>query len=371
MKKWKQYLNPIFLLYLLSGGICGVVIGRTADQVEFLKPVGGIVLSILIFYLLFVLQLVIHEGGHLVAGLMSGYSFVSFRVFSWMIAKEGGKIRLRRFNLAGTAGQCLLDPPPLKEGRIPVRFYNMGGVLANAITGIIGVVGAMLVGKESIAFSIFLVLAVLGIGMALSNGIPFSTGMVNNDGYNVKNLDKDATEVRGFFLQLKVNAEQQRGVRLSDMPEEWFVMPSDEDLKKVMSATQAVFSCNRLLEMQDFAATAEQIETLLAKDTAIMGLHRALLTSDLAYCLLMLDADRGKIETLLSSEQRKSMKAMVGLPCIQRSEYAIALLLDGDQKKAAKIKERFMKMEKSYPYKAEFESERSLLEKAEHFGDVR
>lgn len=365
MKKWKQYLNPIFLIYILSGAVCGFITADLMDQVEILKPFGGLAIAVLIFYFLFVFEIVIHEGGHLVAGLLSGYSFVSFRVFSWLLAKEEGKMKLKRFSLAGTAGQCLLDPPEMKNGRIPVKLYNMGGVLANLITAAAGFIGVFLAGKGTFAFDVFLIMAVLGVAYALANGIPFSTGMVNNDGFNVRYLDRNLTAMGAFYNQLKINAEQAKGVRLNDMPEEWFEMPSDENLKETMSASQAVLACNRLLERQDFEATAEQIEILLGKDTAVMGLHEALLVSDLVYCLLMLGADEEKIRKLLDKNQRKVMKSMAALPCIQRSEYAIALLLDGDKENAAKIRTRFMKMEKSYPYKAEFRSERSLLEKVE------
>lgn len=31
MKKWKQYLHPIFLIYILSGAVCGFI---TADLIE-------------------------------------------------------------------------------------------------------------------------------------------------------------------------------------------------------------------------------------------------------------------------------------------------------------------------------------------------
>ena len=52
------------------------------------------------------LQIVLHEAGHLVCGLMSGYRFVSFRVGSITLFKDGdGKLRFKRFKLAGTGGQ--------------------------------------------------------------------------------------------------------------------------------------------------------------------------------------------------------------------------------------------------------------------------
>ncbi|MCQ2501074.1 MAG: M50 family metallopeptidase [Lachnospiraceae bacterium] len=365
MKKVKQFLNPIIILYLLCGVACGIVLGNMMDRIHVWEPVGGLILGLLLFYVVTIFEIVIHEGGHLVAGLLSGYRFVSFRVFSWLIAEEQGKLKLKRFSLAGTAGQCLLDPPELKDGAIPVKFYNLGGVLANIFTSVIGLICYILVDKNSITSGLWLMVMILGIGYALANGLPFSNGMVNNDGYNVRYLAKDPIAMKGFWTQLRVNAEQARGVALSDMPDAWFDMPSDEALKDAMTASQAVIRCNRFMEQQDFAGALDRMEALLGKDTAIMGLHRALLKSDCIYCRILLDHDKEEVRAMMDKEQQKIMKSMKGLPCIQRTEYAYALLVEGNMQKAEKIKDTFMKMEKSYPYKAEFESERSLLELAE------
>ena len=53
----------------------------------------GIPLLSLVFFLIAVsLQVVLHEAGHLVCGLASGYRFVSFRIFSFTWIRQGGKV---------------------------------------------------------------------------------------------------------------------------------------------------------------------------------------------------------------------------------------------------------------------------------------
>lgn len=79
------------------------------------------------------LQTILHEAGHLVFGLASGYRFVSFRIGSLMWQKDGGKLRFCRFQLAGTGGQCLMAPPDLTDGKMPYKLYNLGGALMNLI----------------------------------------------------------------------------------------------------------------------------------------------------------------------------------------------------------------------------------------------
>ena len=91
------------LLGLLAGVGIGLLIGAglfvlTHDGGlpafwEKLAAVNGLEVLLLIGLMIFwlvvsaVLQIIIHEGGHLVAGLLMGYRFVSFRVFSLTLVR--------------------------------------------------------------------------------------------------------------------------------------------------------------------------------------------------------------------------------------------------------------------------------------------
>ena len=74
-----------------------------------LDPYGMTVLlpSLACLILSFWLQAILHEGGHLVCGLLSGYRFLSFRVGSFTLLRQNGRLVLRRFYLPGTGRQCL------------------------------------------------------------------------------------------------------------------------------------------------------------------------------------------------------------------------------------------------------------------------
>ena len=79
-------------------------------KIEALEVVGIFAGSIVCTLVAFILQIVLHEGGHLLFGLLSGYRFVSFRIFNWTLIRQEGKFRLKRFGIAGTGGQCLMLP---------------------------------------------------------------------------------------------------------------------------------------------------------------------------------------------------------------------------------------------------------------------
>ena len=68
---------------------------------------------------------------------MTGYKFSSFRIGNIMLVKTGGKLKFKKLTIAGTAGQCLMSPPDLKDDKMPVIIYNLGGALLNIISCII------------------------------------------------------------------------------------------------------------------------------------------------------------------------------------------------------------------------------------------
>ena len=115
-----KVLNGIFQFVVILGvGFCGgyVLANLAKDKIVSLQE-PNFLLLVLAAVISFVLHIIIHEAGHLVFGLLTGYKFVSFRVFNVLIDKEeNDKIRLRTVQgVDGTGGQCLMSPPKIKNG---------------------------------------------------------------------------------------------------------------------------------------------------------------------------------------------------------------------------------------------------------------
>lgn len=364
-----QYIP--FLFFLVVGGICGGVIVRYIDPMVMYEDRKSLLIffavAIIELYAAIYLQIITHEGGHLLFGLLSGYKYSSFRIGSIMLVKTEGKLKLKKFSLAGTGGQCLMIPPEMQDGKIPYVLYNLGGSLLNIIVS--GAFLALHFVCGTNYFSMFcIIFSLIGFAFALMNGIPMRLGTVDNDGYNAFSLGKNDAALRSFWVQMKANEQISRGVRLKDMPKEWFCLPEEAEMQNSMTATMGVFYCNRLMDEHNFEEAAEAMAKLVDMDTAIVGLHSGLLKCDMIYCELISTNDAEKLEKLMDKQQKKFMKTMKNFPSVLRTEYANALIAEKDGAKAEKILAAFEKCAKTYPYASDIESERELVEIAKSRG---
>ncbi len=351
-----------YLLLLLASAGCGFFVTITLFSGFF--PAHQVILAVLAVLLLYYISIIIHEGGHLVFGLMSGYKFSSFRIGSLMWVRQDGKIKLRRLKIAGTLGQCLMAPPEAKNGKIPVVLYNLGGVIANIIFTALLALLYFLTLRYVVVALVFLVGAMLSFILALANGIPLNAGGVPNDGMNALSLKGNKAAAVAFANQLLMNAAQARGAGLSEMPDEWFILPDDADMQNVICASIAVFAASRTMEEMNFEKAEGEINSLLQSSANITRLHRSLLTCDLIYCRLVLEGKGAEISSLLTIDQQKFMKSMRKFPSVLRTEYAIALIRDKNAEQAEKIKQKFKMQAKKYPYPQDIDLDHSLMEKA-------
>ena len=366
-KKFSRQKFFAFVFQLLLGAACAIVV------IPFLVPElessikHGLSFPLLLvgIYLILYLHIIIHEAGHLVFGLLTGYRFSSFRIGSFMLVKERGQLRFKRMSLAGTGGQCLLCPPELQGGKIPYILYNLGGSLMNLIFSLLCVLLYLLWRGVPYLAPLLLLSVAIGMMLALTNGIPMRVGMIDNDGRNALSMGKDAESLRAFWVQMKINEQTASGLRLRDMPEEWFAMPTERGMQNGIGSALAVFRCNRLMDEQRFDEADALMAEILDGENAVLGLYKNMLRCDRIYCELIGENRAEVLNGLLTREQGKFMKAMKRFPSVLRTQYAYALLAEQNEKKAGKYKALFEKAACRHPYQADIESERELIKIAE------
>lgn len=354
------------LIFMIVGGICGywggLLIVRGDKEGKSLGESLLLIGCFLIFLLIgLYIQIIVHEGGHFIAGKMSGYKPVSFRIGKMMFVREKGKIQLKKFSIMGTGGQCLMMPPAYNEGNYPSRLYNLGGVLANVIFSTLCVGIYLILRRQSHISLFFFMIALVGVAIAIVNGVPMQIGSFANDGLNALSLSKDKEANKAFWLQLHINGVISQGTRFRDLPNEWFEFGEESDLTNLLVCTRGVLRVNYLLDKREFDEAKSLVEMLLEKATGLLGVHRNELCCALLFDEIMRGGEKEKIEELYTKEIKKYIKATSSYVSTRRLLYAYELLINKDEKAAKEQREAFEKVAKDYPYTAEIEAERELL----------
>ena len=362
LKKLGKYLagGAVFFLLSFAGGL---LLGRVTS--ESAGPgLLGVLAALAAVLLACWLQIVIHESGHLVFGLLTGYRFSSFRIGSFMWLKENGKLRLKRLSIAGTGGQCIMAPPPGTAADMPVFWYHMGGVAMNLLTAALFGLLALVLPDVPFLSPLLVSCAVVGVVYAVLNGVPVHSKMVDNDGWNARTLLHSRSARESMWMQLAVSEKSAEGMRLRDMPGEWFTIPTAQEMQNGLTAAQGVFAANRLMDAHRFREADELMEHLLTMESGMAGLHRSLLLCDRMYVELIGKCREDRLNALCTPGVKTFMKQMEKFPSVLRVRYAEALLRKRDRAEAEKILSDYEKMAKRYPYHSDIQSERELMELA-------
>lgn len=306
------------------------------------------------------LHIILHEAGHLVGGLATGYKFVSFRILSFTLLRDAdsGKICCKRFDIAGTGGQCLLAPPELPIEKIPVFWYNLSGVFVNLILSAVGVVWLLAILDDhsplQAVFAVFIV--IVGLFLSILNGIPMRVSGIPNDALNYLLVRRKSIDRKAMMTQLRVNAALQRGLSPTELPQEWFTNPSvdytdtHQCLLEMMRISLHICRFQYDEAYRDFA-------TLSLHRDKMKGMIQMELDCEMAFLALVV-GDSDRVESLLSDKLMKYVDTSARVMTSKsRLLFAIALLRDNDRNKASEILDKMLQNRRRYLLKGEADSD--------------
>lgn len=375
-KKRKRLLALVgFLMAIAAGGTAGFLMAKLMDDrglissdsgtgafVWELVPVLAVFLAL--FYLGAFIHIIVHESGHLIFGMLTGYKFNSFRIGNRILIKSEQGLKWKKIHIRGTGGQCLMDPPDLRDAKMPYILYNLGGVIMNLLVSAVSFgIGLLIWNRHPYGAGCLMEIALLGMVYVLLNGIPAVIGGMPNDGYNIWTMRRSPEALHDFGIQMKINQEVSKGRRLKELPAQWFRLPSDQAMQNPLSATIAVYASNRLMNEHRFEEAGKLMDKLLWSESGMIELHRRLMICDRILCELLEDPNEQILDALLDQKQKKFMKAYGKelLPVI-RTQYGLALLREQDTQKGKMLREQFEKRAAVYPYDSDIQCERELME---------
>ena len=205
-----------FLAMLAVGGFLGVTIGALTKNglidVKGLHPLVVMGYLMLAFYV----QIIIHESGHLVFGLLARFKLYSFRVSYLAIQNENNRLKLKVFKNAGYLGLCIMIPTRQEMPKSSFLLYFVGGLLFNFLTFLICaalILSGVLNGPFVAATAFF------GLFFFITNALPFtSKGNLKTDGLHCFNALKNNAAHQDNVRLFSINALLMSGVRPAELP---------------------------------------------------------------------------------------------------------------------------------------------------------
>lgn len=370
-KKSKKYFKTIvssaifltvcfiigFVLAMCFGDFMSTYIKHDSLFIELIRIYG----LLLIFFIGFFLHIIIHEAGHLIFGLITGYSFVSFRIGSFTVVKEDGKLKTKKFNIPGTAGQCLMMPPDLIDGKFPFVVYNFGGVIINLIVSTLSILSVIFIKNIIFPFNAILILTgMAGIIAVLTNGIPLKIGGIVNDAYNVISMLKDEEAKRGFYLQLKVNGLQSKGIRIKDMDFSLFELQPDSDISNPLNTSIRLMEFNWHLDNMDFDNARKCINSFIPHFNKLIPLYRFEINCERIFLELIGECDKNFIDRLYDKQLKKYIKSAKYMISKKRLLMAYEYFYNENSDQALKHYEDLKKLSNNYPNRGEADMELML-----------
>ncbi|MGB7594847.1 MAG: hypothetical protein WBL80_04725 [Erysipelotrichaceae bacterium] len=346
---------------LMFGAILANDIGmRLAESDGDLAYLGYLVIVWVSMYIGLYCHLTIHEAGHYYFGKQTGYTFVSLRIGKLMFIKENGRIVLKYFNIPGTSGQCLMLPPQPYREDFPYLLYNHGGWIFNLISAILISLILLLVPMHYLLRTALLIQAFIAFIFAATNGIPMKSNGFPNDGYNIQLLKKSADCRKAFWMQMQIHGVFMSGVRLRDMPPEWFQRSESADSTNPLIATMDSFRCSYELDHGE----TEQA-TLLALELidrpGLLEFQKHELRCVILFSEIMAECRSGIINSLYTKPLQKFIQKTSFNPARHRLNYALEKIYFRDEEKAKKAKKKFEKTLKTFPYRVVIKDEKNLM----------
>lgn len=364
-------LITFFTVCLLLGFFLGMFLAKSSitNNTDGSKYTTFNLLKMFIYFISLYLvmtyiQIILHELGHLVFGLLTGYTFVSFRIGSFLLKrdKEKGKIIINKFKVPGTAGQCLMLPPNLTNKKKPYVLYNMGGAFMNFTSAMLGILVAILLinhnAPNSLLFSLTLFIFV-GVFIGLTNAIPLKIG-VPNDGYNVWSISRDKDALKSLYYQLVINAKLTDGIDIKELDIEDFRLGADVDLTNPLNTSILLLEHYYYLSFHDYDKSRDTLARLIPYEHKLCTLFKNELKIERTFLELMGDCDKELIDELFTQKTKKYLQKLKVLIDKQRVLMAYEALYNKDLDKAMSIYESMKNNANKFPIRGAVSTELSL-----------
>jgi len=327
---------------------------------------------VLLGTLFYFFHIIIHEAGHLIGGLCTGWEFLSFRVGNLTLIRREGKFEWKKHTVMGTGGQCLMIPPQCGYEECPFYLYLLLGGCANLLTGGIALgIGLFTGGVARILCVLF---AIMGFATGLSNLFPAKLSGIANDGYQIFFELPGGKEARKYvYCLLMANAVVTQADSTKAIPEsvrKIIMELDDKDFSNISAVNLLFFKANILQEEERYEEVREIFQKI-ADMPGVLQLFKNEANCELLYYEIMGDCNGEKIEAIYDKKLMDYIKLTAMYPSRKRLMYAYHLIYKKDEAEADKEYQALLKTMETHPIRVECVMEMKEAQRVkEHFEQI-
>jgi len=289
-------------------------------------------LGFLIFCLI---GIICHELGHLICGMLSGWRFLSFRIFSLLWTEDNGRVVLKKSDeMKGVAlGQCMLRPVDnFKDFRFVL--YNLGGVLVNVVLLAVFLALCFLLRHNDTLFWFLLGGVPSNAILAILSFIPMEAGGVPNDGKNVVLAKRSEEAANAFWRMFKYSAETADGKRPRDFDENFFTLSPNADMSNYIIASIRALEADRLWDLGREGEAMAVYQSLPLEQMPLY--YRNAVLAEMLFYYSACERNDEKANEIYSRKKMKEFLNRIRQPSIIRSLAAYQFFIENNREAGQK-----------------------------------
>lgn len=276
------YLFPrlLFLFFFLPAAV-----GKLFDWVQSPGYWRGVA-AVASLYAAALMQAVIHELGHCVAGRLYGFRLISFQLAGVGLKRRKRKLAWQRGPMQASMVQCMMEP--MDSGRARPVPYVLGGCAANLLAGLGSGALLLVTGFQPVPGYFLAALAAWNLGACIWHTWPYRELPAESDGIYARVLRDNPQTQEAFLIQLRVYAALMQGKRYRDLPDAWFDLAHVSAFSDGLLGRMALLAVRRKLDQEDYAG-ARKLSAKVLGDMALPEQIRHVLLCERIFCDLLMD----------------------------------------------------------------------------------
>lgn len=262
MSNKTNLINNFILLGLsmVAIVIVGVVSSNAISAIDF-----KMLYSVVVFV---VLNSVLHELFHVIAGAINGFKIVSYRVLWFKWYSREGKVKFTLAPVGDQIGEAELLPTRYDDIEKRYKKVALAGIIANCVLFVVGIVCMFFwhlwtVDESVIWFRLTAFAMPVSLYFILANALPMTIDFYRNDGAVIYGILKKDDSTTVSFSLMKIQSMLYQGKTPSEIPEElYFDLPQlredDPNFIMLLSARYSYY-----LDKGDLEKAKEVVTRLL------------------------------------------------------------------------------------------------------------